>query len=389
MERPLDIILSKDCCGCEACVNSCPKNCIVMRDDEIGFRRPMIDESECIHCDRCKHACPILNRPGKGDTATEVYACKNRDDDTRLHSSSGGVFTALAGRIIVGGGIVYGAAFDRNLRVAHTRIDSLSGLSAIRGSKYVQSIVGETLRCVKKDLQQGRRVLFSGTPCQIAGLKSYLGKPAENLYCVEVVCHGVPNPAVFRHYVSHLEKRTGSELRTIDFRNKANGWQAYETVARFADGTELREPGRRNPYIRGFIADLYIRPSCTCCRFKNFASGADITLGDFWGSSIFGKEYNDDKGISLVCISTGKGREMFDTIKSEIFDPRPSSVDVAAAYNPCLLHSVKRHRHSRKFYRTYRDRDFDTLIDRLLYEPEWRKTIRRIAQSIYGRLRRK
>ncbi len=382
MERPLDIIPAQDCCGCEACVNICPKNCIEMRDDELGFRRPMIDKSACIHCNRCELVCPILNRSPKDNANTEVFACKNRDEYVRAQSSSGGIFSALAGRIIAGGGTVYGAAFDEALRVVHRRIDSLSELSDIRGSKYVQSIVGYAMRDVRTDLRQGRKVLFSGTPCQIAGLRSYLGKQYDNLYCVEVVCHGVPNPAIFRHYVSQLERQAGAKLLSIDFRNKANGWQAYETVARFADGSETRVAGHCNPYIRGFIANLYIRPSCTDCRFKSFASGADITLGDFWGSSIFSKEYNDDKGISLVCISSKKGRELFDAIASEVFDPKSSSVDVAAAYNPCLLHSVKPHRHSRKFYRQYRDSDFDMLVDRLLHESKWRKNIMRVKEII-------
>ena len=394
--RPLDIIPIKDCCGCEACASICPKGCIEMQADEHGFLRPSFDESICIHCDLCRKACPILGAKTHS-TDPKIIACKNRNNEVRSASSSGGVFTAIAQSIISCGGAVYGAAFNGHLEVEHKRIDTIEGLAALRGSKYVQSSIGDTMRQVKKDLNADTKVLFTGTPCQIGGLKSFLGKDYNNLYCLEVVCHGVPSPAIFRHYISYLETKAAAKVTSFRFRDKVESWQRYSLSAQFDNGIEMRQQGAENPFQRGFIADLYTRPSCTACRFKSFASGADITLGDFWGSSIFGAEYNDDRGISLVCINSTKGEELFDSIKAELFDIRTSTLEDATRFNPCIVRSTTMHPKSEKFWREYQTTDFDALITRLLHIPAWKQRVKSlpayakaaIKKIINGCIRRK
>lgn len=373
--RPLDIIPIKDCCGCEACANICPKSCITMQPDEQGFMHPIIDEAVCINCDLCRKACPILGEKSVG-VAPKVIACKNRNDNIRSNSSSGGIFTALAEHIINDGGVVYGAAFNMQMEVGHQRIESIEELSALRGSKYTQSRIGDCLTRAKKDLSNGRKVLFTGTPCQIGGLRSYLGKNYEGLYCIEVVCHGIPSPAIFRHYLNSLETKAGSKISEFNFRDKTESWQQYSIRVKFENGALIHQRGAENPFQRGFIADLYTRPSCTACQFKKFASGADITLGDFWGSGIFGKEYNDDRGISLVCVNSDKGEKLFNYIKSALYDIRPSTLLDATQFNPCIVRSTTMHPKSEKFWRAYKSEDFDALVTRLLHVPTWKTKLK-------------
>lgn len=386
--RPLDIIPTKDCCGCEACANICPKNCITMQPDEQGFIRPIVDEAVCINCDLCRKACPILGEKSVG-VAPKVIACKNRNSEVRGVSSSGGVFSAIAEKIVTCGGVIYGAVFNDKIEVEHRRIDSLDQIRLLRGSKYVQSRIGNCYASVKDDLRNGKDVLFTGTPCQIGGLRSYLGKNYEGLYCIEVVCHGVPSPAIFRHYLNSLETKAGSKVSEFNFRDKMESWQQYSIRVKFENGTLMRQRGAENPYQRGFIADLYTRPSCTACQFKGFASGADITLGDFWGSGIFGTEYNDDRGISLVCINSNKGEELFSCIESELFDIRTSTLEDATRFNPCIVRSTTMHSKSEKFWRAYKSEDFGTLVTRLLHIPAWKtklKTLPAYAKAVVKKI---
>ncbi len=362
---PLDIIPTNDCCGCEACANICSKGCIVMRPDKQGFLRPYFDNELCTHCNLCRKVCPITKERAQ-TISPQIFACKNLNDTIRAQSTSGGVFSSLAEYIITKGGIIYGATYNTTFEVEHTRIYTIEDLAGLRGSKYAQSHIGECFKMVKKDLQNGELVLFSGTPCQIAGLQSYLGKNYDKLYCIEVVCHGVPSPLIFRHYLNYLEKKYNARITSFCFRDKKDSWQRYSLSAQFDNGYTMRQLGATNSYQRGFIADLYTRPSCENCHFKSFLSGADLTLGDFWGSSILGNEYNDDRGISLVCINNHKGHELFNNIKNNNIDVRPSTLEEATRFNPCIIRSTTIHSKSTLFWDRYKNSDFDSLINNLL-----------------------
>ena len=230
------------CCGCNACVQRCPKHCIAMREDEEGFLYPIIDESSCINCGLCEKVCPVLNQ-GEERKPLKVYAAKNRNEEIRMQSSSGGIFTLLAEQIIQEGGVVFGARFDENWDVIHDYTETIDGLASFRGSKYVQSRVGETYKQAESFLKQGRKVMFAGTPCQISGLKLFLCKDYENLLTVDFICHGVPSPGVWRKYLEELIARQGggknsvlshpNELIThIEFRNKRLGWKKYSFALR-------------------------------------------------------------------------------------------------------------------------------------------------------------
>ncbi len=376
MDRYLEIISISDCCGCEACTNICPQKCIALRPNSKGFLYPYVNTEKCIDCKLCERVCPVLN--AKGKTIAEplgVYAAKNPNEEIRMKSSSGGIFTMLAERTLNNGGVVFGVRFDENWDVIHDYIETIEGVEKFRGSKYVQSRIGDCFKKAKLFLDAGREVLFSGTPCQIAGLKRFLRKDYVNLLTVDIICHGVPSPLVFKHYIKSLEKKHGGTLTSFKFRDKANGWKAYEIVAEFGNGKEFRSLGKDNPFINGFIGNLFLRQSCTYCAFKNFKSGADITLGDFWGSERFGQEYNDNKGISLVSINTNKGLKTFGSVKLSIAGLIESSLADAVEYNPCLATSVKMHRNQRKFYRQYKKKEFEPLVKELLCESRLRKLL--------------
>ncbi len=330
------IIDPSKCCGCAACANVCPKQCIVLKEDNKGFAYPVVDESNCVNCGLCERVCPVLY-PYENKTPREVNAVINPDEETRLRSSSGGVFTALAEHILQIGGVVFGAAFDNNWRVHHISIDKVDKLDLLRRSKYVQSRIGQTYSSAEEYLKKGSQVLFSGTPCQIAGLKHFLRKEYDNLLCVDVVCHGVPSPLVWEKYLDTLTRPEGgdgkntvlsslnvaSPIGDITFRDKLNGWQKFGFVVRrsgdqrepekfglssiYANNEIIRESHNENIYMRGFLKNLYLRPSCFVCPSRSGRSASDLTLGDFWNINEVCPNLNDDKGISLVLVNTEKG----------------------------------------------------------------------------------
>lgn len=306
-----------------------------MQEDREGFKYPKIDERSCINCGKCEKACPVLHAETAGRTLHPAfYAVWNRQDEARLSSSSGGVFRVLAEDVLVDGGVVYGAAFDVHNRLRHVRAESADALVPLTGSKYVQSEIGTAFCQVRADLKNGRRVLFTGTPCQVAGLYAFLGGDDANLLTADVLCHGVPSPAVFERYLESLG--VGEKCR-IEFRNKDNGWKKYEVVV----GDRVHETFRANAYMKGFSSNLYLRPSCASCRFVGCRRPGDLTLGDFWGAGNFRKRYDDDKGTSLVLLNSPKARSIFQTLQDKFSLAEQVPSDSAVPFNPSLVHASK------------------------------------------------
>lgn len=318
------------CCGCTSCAQRCPKGCISMVQDEEGFSYPQVDAATCIDCGLCEKVCPIIN-PKLAQEPLKVFAAKNPDEAIRKESSSGGIFTMLAESVIREGGVVFGARWDKDWNVVHDFIDSLNFLNPsealnhlnfFRGSKYVQSNINGSYLKAEAFLKEGRKVLFSGTPCQIAGLKTFLRKEYDNLLTVECACHGVPSPGLWQKYLSEVIK--GKSVLSINHRDKRTGWRNYSVVIKFTP-SELSEPSKHselsaphddNPWTRAFIKNLTLRPSCHQCAFKTFKSQADITLADFWGDKKLMPEQNEDKGITLVIARSHKAAELLKNVES-------------------------------------------------------------------------
>lgn len=333
----INIKNKQDCCGCSACAQRCPKQCITMAEDEEGFLYPKVDISKCIDCYLCEKVCPVINK-AEGHEPHKVLSAINSNEEVRMQSSSGGIFTILAEAIIKKGGLVFGARFDDSWNVVHDYTETIKGLTAFRGSKYVQSQIGELYKQAKGFLDGGRNVLFSGTPCQIAGLKLFLRKNYDNLLTVECVCHGVPSPGLWQQYLKEQtakDGRTINNIARINFRNKETGWKRYSVSIEYEDGKRCFGYHGENSWTCSFINNLNLRPSCTNCSVKCNNSRADITLGDFWGADNFMPD-NDDKGITLVICHTDKAVECMMNIECKEYE-----MAKVLPYNKSLILSTK------------------------------------------------
>jgi len=330
-----------DCTGCGACSTVCPQNCISMKSDEEGFLYPQICNDQCIQCEKCKAVCPIINSlHATGDT-NDAYAVNSKNELERTDSSSGGVFTLIAKYILSKNGVIFGAAFNGHFGVEHICIDNVEDISRIQGSKYVQSFIGDNYKKAKKYLDDGRMVFFTGTPCQVGGLLSYLGKKYDNLICQDIVCHGCPSPLVWEKYVEYLENKGKSKIVNFSFRNKKYGWKNFSVDVDYENGNKSTCPHKKDYFMRAFLKNLCLRPSCYTCSFKPLKRISDITLADYWGVSHAHAELDDDRGTSLVLINSAKGRKVFEAIREQTVY-QMTSIEHAIKYNPAMVASVKR-----------------------------------------------
>ncbi len=345
----IEIKDKRHCCGCTACEQVCPKHCISMQEDEEGFKYPCVDASLCINCELCKKVCPYLNSYPIPTEKPASYACKTKDDELREKSSSGGLFTILATHIIQDGGVVFGAKFDDNWSVVHGYAETLDGLSAFRGSKYVQSDLGDSFNQVKDFLKGGREVMFTGTPCQVAGLNHFLQKKYDNLITVDFVCHSVPSPLVWKKYLDEL--RGDRIIKGVSFRDKSEGWARYGLYV-LADNVLLTKGSHHdNIYMKAFLSNLIVRPGCKNCPVRCYQSGADITIADCWGFNEFHPELNDDKGMSLALLLTGKGVTSYHAIESQMDSLPIPYVEVQEETNhKPIIHSPMFHRYRNNFF---------------------------------------
>ena len=338
-----------NCCGCQACIQICHSKSIVLIEDNEGFLYPKVNKETCTNCKNCEKVCPSINLAAERKPLN-VYAAKNKNDNTRLNSSSGGIFSLFAEEVLCEGGVVFGAKFNDKWEVVHDFIEVKNDLHFLQGSKYVQSYIGDSYNQAKTFLKRGRKVLFSGTPCQIAALKLFLKKEYENLFTIDIVCHGVPSPMVWKKYI--LDRIANlSEVKKINFRDKSiSGWGNYYFSVRMKhEEMSILEPHFENAWMNGFLRNLYIRPSCTTCPSKCLSSKSDITIGDYWGIQDVLPKFNDDKGISLVLILTEKGRNFFSKIKVEFIE---TTFKDALNGNSIIVSSIKLNSKNKHFYKS-------------------------------------
>ena len=394
----IEIKDKSQCCGCAACVQRCPKLCISLKEDKEGFLYPVVDKENCIDCGLCEKVCPELN-VAQERVPLNVYAVKHKDEEIRMKSSSGGVFTLLAEQIIDEGGVVFGARFDESWEVMHDYTETKDGLAVFRGSKYVQSKIGNTYQQAEVFLKQGRKVMFTGTPCQIAGLKRFLRKEYENLLAVDFVCHGVPSPKVWRMYLDETIAHQGfgkntvlshamlrqKFIRDIKFRSKTTGWKKYsfaltltEAVAKGEENSVLlSSPFYENAFMQAFLSDYILRPSCYRCPVKSGKSSSDITIGDFWGIEKMLPEFDDDKGCGLILDYTSHS----DVIK--FFDWRYSTYADILAGNACISTSVK-HPLNREFY--FHRLEWNKSCIKTMEELQSKNWLMRVYRVLYRKL---
>lgn len=374
---------TEECTGCSACAAACPKGCIALRPDHEGFLHPFVDETHCVACGRCSAACPILQPGAPARQPSAVLAVQNTSGSVRELSSSGGVFSLLAERVIAQGGVVFGAGFDAGLRVIHQGVTDTAGLALLRGSKYVQSEMGDVFQHVRRQLDAGRQVLFSGTPCQVAGLHGLLGRAHDNLLCVDFVCHGVPSPRVFARWKAALEKRHGSAIRSVSFRRKDRGWRAFSFAAVFANGSEYRGTVKEELYLLGFLSDLFLRPACHACRFKDLRGRSDLTLADYWGVSGRFPDLDDDRGTSLVLVNTPAGERALQACTAGIVF-RVSDYEHAVASNPAITQSSRPHPSRSRFFERLDTWPLDRLLLRMV-KLSFRRKVKLFITYAFGR----
>ncbi len=410
----IEIKEKSNCCGCNACAQICPRRCISMKIDEEGFLYPLVDTSLCIDCGLCEKVCPIINQ-GEPQKPIAVYASKNKNEEIRLKSSSGGIFTLLADQIISEDGVVFGAKFDHNWNVIHDYTETVDGINAFRGSKYVQSVIGNNYKLAKQFLDDDRKVLFSGTPCQIAGLKKYLRKEYENLLTVEVVCHGVPSPMIWRDYLDYKRAKRAAGKNTvssslnelpvitgISFRDKTNGWKKYgfkisyaaskaaeNSVSKLANTDKCEiTPFYEDTFMKGFLKNLYLRPSCHHCVARQGKSGADISIADYWNIQHVHNGFDDDKGSGLVIINSEKGGRYYNILHDHI-DSIESYYSKATLYNQCIIRSVAVPPLREEFWTLYRTSGVDAInvIYNRMRKPIIKRIISRIKTIIASKLK--
>lgn len=336
------------CCGCSACEQICPVRCIKMKEDKEGFLYPEIDKERCIHCKKCERVCPI-KYPNIKNKKTKTYVGYARNEKIRKKSSSGGIFSLLAESVLEQNGVVFGAAFDHHFRVHHIAVTTMEELKKLRGSKYLQSRIENTFCETKEYLNEGRIVLYSGTACQIEGLQKYLEKSYDNLLTVDVLCHGVPSPKIWKLYLEQLKEKYNSKIEKIHFRDKRNGWKQYAVRVQFENAKSYSMPFEKDKFMSMFLSNINLRPSCHDCQFKEIPRASDITLGDCWGIENYMPDMDDDGGTSVILVHTSKGEELLNQVKKSII-LKEAELDKALPPISDSRKSVRAHPNRKKYW---------------------------------------
>ena len=343
------------CCGCWACENVCPKSCIRMEEDNEGFRYPKVNTEKCIECGLCEKVCPI-KQPRQNDTVPESFVVQNKNAQILRNSTSGGFYSAIANYVIEKGGVVFGAAFDENMTLRHTYSETLEGCTRFRGSKYVQSLIGDSYTQAKKFLDAGRLVVFSGTPCQVAGLYGYLrNRKYENLITVDLVCRGTPSPRLLRKYLEYHAALTKSKVMDYRSRDKYYGYDFSTATITFADASKQYHKGMEGDMmLRFYFKNICSRPSCYECHFKTLHRISDFTIFDCWNAPSVSKKFNN-KGATNVFIHTEKGKAVFEQLKSNFIWASSNIVPIIKRDGVMIKHCVPMNPKRDNFFRDLND----------------------------------
>lgn len=381
------ICLGKDkdkCSGCAACCNICSQQAISMKFDSEGFLYPHIDEKKCIACHLCESVCSESDNLECRDNIVEAYAAYTKDSDVLNNSSSGGVFSEIAKFVINRKGIVYGAGFSDDFTVKHIAVETIEELRLLRGSKYVQSEMGNCYAHVKQMLDSGRLVLFTGTPCQVVGLKKYLHRDYDHLLTQDIICHGVPSPLVWKKYIEQLEENGGGRIADINFRDKKYGWKNFSLRIGLSNGGEYRKRYNKDLFMRGFLDNIYLRPSCYNCNHKNLQRISDFTLADFWGIQHVCPEMENPDGTSLVWLNTDKSKKFWKEIKDGLIY-KTVDLEQAIKYNSAAVTSVAIPENRTLFFDLMRNSEINEAIKVVLPKDN---LDRRIAQKVKNVIRK-
>lgn len=379
----------QNCSGCSACACACPNNCIEMFIDEQGFRYPHIDYVRCVQCGLCDKVCENANLNQNMNISPKGFGAFAKNEELRFKSSSGGIFSLLAEKVLETKGIVVGAAFSEDFKsVQHLFADSKEGIEVFKGSKYLQSDVRDSFKKIKGYLQQGRQVLFSGTPCQVDGLKAFLKTDYDNLLCIDIVCHGVPSPKMWAKYCDEVEKKHNGKIVKVNFRHKKYSWESFglATTLKGQKGFYLSKD--EDPYLRLFLKNYTLRPSCYSCSHKGINRKSDITIADFWGVKKVVPELSDGKGTSLLLVHSKKGLMYVDAIK-DLAKIVEVDAKQAVNLNKAALHSVKRPAKVKAFWEDFERLSTNELAQK--YDPlDIKKTIRLMIKktNLYKILRK-
>ncbi|MCI8650789.1 MAG: 4Fe-4S dicluster domain-containing protein [Anaerotruncus sp.] len=369
------------CCGCSACAQICLQKCIVMQEDEEGFAYPYVDLNSCIDCKLCEKVCPIIQKESLylldgDDSQPKALGGWHKDDRIRFDSSSGGAFTLFAEYILAHDGIVYGCALNESFQAEHIGIETIDDLKKLRGSKYIQSITNGIYKEIEEWLQQDRLVLFTGTPCQAAGLQSFLHKQYTNLYVIDFICHGVPSPKVFQSYIKTFERRLSDKIISFRFRCKDLGWNPIGLQLGTEIKTEKKQfirlfPGYKDAYMNGFLDDIYLRPSCYACEFKCLPKYySDLTIADFWGVRKIEPTLFDGKGTSLLLLHNAHGESLFEQVKKNFFY-KECDFRMAIQHNQSLIKSVDWNFKRNKFFKDYAHKPFEQVQRKYMSASVW------------------
>lgn len=383
--------IKTNCTGCGACEQTCPKNCITMVEDSEGFKYPVINKKECINCKKCLRTCPVSNEIENNNAIEEekFYAFKDENEKKLLESASGGAFYNIALEFCKGRYAIFGAKIDENLKVTHDYVTDIKEIGKFKKSKYVQSNIGKSYIYVKEFLENGYRVLFTGTPCQIAGLRKYLMKNYENLLCVDIICHGVPSQKLFDMYIETEEKANKGKIKKVNFREKVfkkGSYSSKNIKLCFENGKEIIKDSEKSSYLKGFQNALYYRPSCYECKFASAKRYSDITISDCWGIEKISKKLDLHKGVSMIIIHTDKGLNVLNNnrFKNKILLNKNFAIKNNSQYSK----PAHKNKNREKFFSNLTVYNFENKVKKLTKKTFYNRIINKI-KYIYNKIKYK